>query len=290
LAWSHRGLLAITGDAGTVQLWSLQGRPRLLRALRGLGSVNKQPEVIASIAFSSDGSLVAAGDVNHMPTSVKYRFGTVAVWDSSSGRLLWKHRSKSGTVNALSFAPDGAVLAAGYEDGTVVLYDARTGKVRRTLTLQGGGKFSFETLTFAPTGLLATGTWAGIVQLWNPTNGREVGRPTLVAAAPVASISFDSTGDTFATTGGSDGLAKLWRTSTLQQFGATFPGDPGSWGTARFTGGGSQLVVAYDDDPGKVWPTSVGAWKRHACSVAGRSFTREEWRRFVGDRPYASTC
>jgi WD40 repeat protein len=290
LAWSHRGLLAITGDAGTVQLWSLQGRPRLLRALRGLGSVNKQPEVIASIAFSSDGSLVAAGDVNHTPTSVKYRFGTVAVWDSSSGRLLWKHRSKSGTVNALSFAPDGAVLAAGYEDGTVVLYDARTGKVRRTLTLQGGGKFSFETLTFAPTGLLATGTWAGIVQLWNPTNGREVGRPTLVAAAPVASISFDSTGDTFATTGGSDGLAKLWRTSTLQQFGATFPGDPGSWGTARFTGGGSQLVVAYDDDTGKVWPTSVGAWKRHACSVAGRSFTREEWRRFVGDRPYASTC
>lgn len=30
--------------------------------------------------------------------------------------------------------------------------------------------------------------------------------------------------------------------------------------------------------------------ERHACAVAGRSFTREEWRRFVGDRAYATTC
>jgi WD40 repeat protein len=113
---------------------------------------------------------------------------------------------------------------------------------------------------------------------------------TLVAAAPVASISFDPTGDTFATSGGSDGLAKLWRTSTQQQFGATFPGEPGMWGTARYTNDGSRLVVIYEDGTGDVWPTSIGAWERHACAVAGRSLTREEWRRFVGDRAYATTC
>jgi WD40 repeat protein/DNA-binding SARP family transcriptional activator len=290
LAWSSGGTLAVTGDSGAVQLWRADGSPRLIRRLRALRSVNGQPEVVTSVAFSGDGSLVAAGDVNHTPRSVRYRLGTVAVWDASSGRLLWQHRSRSGTVNAVAFGPDGKLLAAGYEDGTVVLYDARTGRLARALHLEGGGGFLFETLAFSPDGLLATGTWAGIVQLWDVATGREVGRPTLVAAAPVASISFDPTGETFATSGGSDGLAKLWRTSSLQQFGSTFPGEPGTWGTARYTADGSRLVVVYDDGAGYVWPTSPAAWERHACAVAGRSFTREEWRRYVGGRRYEATC
>jgi hypothetical protein len=83
---------------------------------------------------------------------------------------------------------------------------------------------------------------------------------------------------------------KLWRTSTLQQFGAAFPGDPGQWATARYTPNGSVLVVSYEDETGDVWPASVQAWEQHACAVAGRSFTYEEWRRFVGGRAYAKTC
>jgi WD40 repeat protein len=228
--------------------------------------------------------------VNHTPATVHYRFGTVAVWDASTGRLLWRRRSRRGTANAVAFSPDGKLVAAGYENGVAVLYDARTGALLRTLSLQGGGDFSFETLAFSPTGLLATGTWAGIVQLWDPRSGREIGRPTLVAAAPVASIAFDPTGQTFATTGGSDGLAKLWRTSTLQQFGSTFPGDPGQWSTARYALQGNELVVVHEDGTGEVWPTSLAEWERHACAVAGRNFTHEEWRRFVGNRPYAPTC
>ena len=62
-----------------------------------------------------------------------------------------------------------------------------------------------------------------------------MGKETLVASAPVASIAFDPKDAIFATAGGSDGLAKLWDTKTLQQFGATFPGDPGQWGNAEFT-------------------------------------------------------
>jgi WD40 repeat protein len=261
-----------------------------VRRLRGLASFNKQPEVVTAAAFSPDGALLAAGDVDHTPGMTPYRFGTVAVWNASTGRLAWRHRSRRGTVNVVAFSPDGKLLAAGYENGVVVLYDARSGAPLRTLSLEGGGDFSFETLAFSPTGLLATGTWAGIVQLWDPRSGREIGRPTLVAAAPVASIAFDPTGQTFATTGGSDGLVKLWRTSTLQQFGTTFPGDPGQWSTARYAMHGRELVVLHEDGTGEIWPTSLAAWERHACSVAGRNLTREEWRRFVGNRRYDATC
>jgi WD40 repeat protein len=290
LAWSSTGDLAVTGENGLVQLWNARGTPKRLRALTGLHSTNGQPETISGADFSPDGSLFVAGDVNHTPGTTPYRFGTTAVWDVRSGRLLWKARSKKGWIMAVAVSPDGRLVAAAREDGMALVYEARTGRLVRAFKLEGAGDFELATLAFDPDGTLATGSWAGIVQRWNPTTGAQVGRSTLVAAAPVSSIAFDPTGQTFATTGGSDGLAKIWDTKTQQQFGATFPGDPGQWGNAKFTPDGSKLVVVYDDGTGFIWPASPQAWEQHACAVAGRNFTSEEWRRFVGGRRYSTVC
>jgi hypothetical protein len=49
-------------------------------------------------------------------------------------------------------------------------------------------------------------------------------------------------------------------------------------------------VVVYDDGSGDVWPVSVAAWKSHACAVAERNLTREEWSRFVTGRAFARVC
>ena len=49
-------------------------------------------------------------------------------------------------------------------------------------------------------------------------------------------------------------------------------------------------MVLYDDGTGFVWPTSVDAWERHACQVAHRNPTHEEWQRFVGGRSYSRVC
>jgi WD40 repeat protein len=248
--------------------------------------VNKQPEAVISIAFSPDGRLLAAGDVNH--TSGNAPLGTVAVWDVRSGRLLWKKTGTAGTIGTVAFAPDGKTLAAGDATGAIRLLDPRTGRAMRAVHLLGGGE---EVAVFAPDGTLATGNGAGIVQRWNPRTGAQIGHPALVATAPVASISFAPDGKTFATTGGSDGLAKIWVTKTEQQFGATFPGDPGQWGNAAYTPDGSKLIVVYADGKAFAWPASVGSWEQHACKVAGRNFTREEWSRFVGSgHAYARVC
>jgi WD40 repeat protein/class 3 adenylate cyclase len=290
LAWSSPGDLAVTGSDGLVQLWDVRGTPRLVRKLEGLRSTNGQPETVTDVVFSPDGRLLAAGDVNHTPSTVNYRFGSTAVWEVRSGRLLWKARSRKGWITSVAFSADGNLLAAGREDGRALVYDARTGRLEQHFKLEGGGLFEQTTVAFDPDGTLATGTWAGIVQHWDPRSGGRIGGPSLVAAAPVASISFDSSGATFATAGGSDGLAKLWDSKTGQQFGATFPGDPGHWGNAQFTRDGSSLVVIYDDGTGFVWPTSVRVWEQHACAVAGRNFTDEEWHRFVGGRSKSRVC
>ena len=288
MAWSRRGQLAVSGDSGHVQLWDVTGRPRRVRLLRGLRSINKQPEAVTTVAFSPDGRRVAAGDVNHTPGVTPYRLGSAAVWDADSGKLLWRVTTRHGWVKAVSFSPDGTTVVAAREDGVVVLYDATSGHRKRALRMQGGG--SGEVAAFAPDGILATGNESGIVELWDPATGVRIGHPTVVAAAPVASINFDPSGDTFATTGGSDGAVKLWTAATQQQFGATFPGSPGNQGNAAYTPDGSRVIVIYEDGTGYVWPATVRAWEEHACQVAGRDLTREEWSRFVTGRHYTRVC
>lgn len=288
LAWSSKGTIAVTGSSGHVSLWAPGREPRLLRSLHGLGPVRKQPEAVETATFSPDGRLLAAGDVAHTPPqNRRYRFGTVAVWDVASGKLLWKLRTKAGAVTCVAFSHDGTMLAVGRETGTVTLYNPRTGRPGETVHLEAAA--SPQALAFTADGTLVSGDSSGIIDRWNPGTGQRVGQPTLVAAAPVASLAFAPSGTTFATAGGSDGLAKLWTTATGQQFGSTFPGDPGQWGNAQYTPDGSHLIVVYQDGKGFVWPTSLRAWEQHACAVAGRNFTPEEWSRFVGGH-YSRVC
>ena len=182
-----------------------------------MGSINGVREIVTTVAFSPDGGLVAAGDVNHTPAT-RSRGDTARLPSGtpSSGKLLWLLRKKTGWVNSVAFSPDGKTVAAAYETGPVVLYDARTGEPSGSLRPEGaGGLHATRPSRTRPTGSLVTGSWAGIVQRWNPADGAELGRPTLVATAPVVRISFSPDGSIFATAGGSDNLAKLWTTSTL---------------------------------------------------------------------------
>ena len=81
-------------------------------------------------------------------------------------------------------------------------------------------------------------------------------------------------------------MARLWLTEALP----AFTGEPGRWGNGAFSAAGDQLFVLYDDGRGFRWPMALGAWEQHACAVAGRNLTREEWARFVTGYPYGQVC
>jgi WD40 repeat protein len=288
LAWSPRGsVIAVGAYDGPVQLWDVSAKPRRLRILRGLHSVNHQPEAVRGVAFSPDGSLVAATDRNNTPPGPTPYFGSIAVWRAATGAPVLSPHRLPAVADSLTFDPAGKRVVVGLEDGRVQVMRAADGRVERTLHPTGAPVMA---LAFAPDGTLMTGTWSGIVERWDVSSGKKLSGPVLVAPAPVASISFDPSGGVFATVGGSDGTVKLWTTSTLQQFGFDFPAVAGSWGNARFTPDGRNLVVVFDDGRGVVWPAAVRAWEDHACRVAGRNLTREEWSRFVSGRSYEQVC
>ncbi|MDX6413556.1 MAG: hypothetical protein QOH23_966 [Gaiellaceae bacterium] len=289
LAWSPAGrLIAATGSSGQVEIWDVAGAPRRVHRLRGLHSVNGLPEAVQSVAFSPDGAIVAAADLNHTPGTLPLA-GRVAAWRVGTGHPLWPPRNLGSAAAAIAFAPDGRRMAVGLDDGRTRIVEVDSAKTQRTLP-RFAENDGVTAVAFARDGTLATGMNSGVVRLWNPATGEEIGHPTQVAAAPVGSISFHPDGKTFATAGGSDGIVKLWTTKTQQQFGNAFPGPPGPWGHAQFVASGNRLVVVYGGGEAFVWPTSVAAWKEHACAVAGRNLTREEWARFVGNRPYTKVC
>jgi WD40 repeat protein/DNA-binding SARP family transcriptional activator/energy-coupling factor transporter ATP-binding protein EcfA2 len=290
LAWSPGGSeLAVSGHSGMVQLWTVRGTPRWLRSFTGLRSLTGLPEAVQAIAFGRGGTLLAASDINHT-RGTGPPDGHVAVWRTSTGGLLAPPRNLGQAGDSIAFSRDGHALAVGLDQGPTLILDATSGRVRQTLHPFGGAdNLGVTALAFTPDGKLATGSWAGIVQLWNLGSGHALGHPVLVAAGPVASISFDPSGSRFATSA-SDGSTKLWFTDTLQQEGSDLQGRPGTWGNAAFSRDGGKLIAIYDDGQGFEWPATPDAWKQHACAVAGRNLTREEWARFVTGHRYAPVC
>jgi WD40 repeat protein len=296
LAWSPVGSeLAVGGNDDRLQLWDVRGAPHLVRTLTMAPPTRHVPGAIQSVAFSADGRLIAASDVsnNLAKFAVNER---IAIWQTRTGAPITSALQRGTFANAVAFSPDGRLLAVatGDEveggDGRVLILDSSNGTQLQTIHPLESDNGGTTSLAFAPNGTLATGTYAGIVQLWHPSTGASISHPVLVAAAPVASIAFDPSGQRFATAGGPEGGLKLWFTSSLQQDGATLDPEEGTAGNAQFTPDGQLLLAINADGHGSLWPVSTPALANHACAVAGRNLTREEWSRFITGYRYSQVC
>jgi WD40 repeat protein len=298
LAWSPAGgMLAVGAHSGVVQLWDVSARPRLLRALVGLGSLPAgQAEAVQSLAFSPNAQLLAASDktegsaIGHTLVSP---IAMVATWNVQTGAAAAEPAELDAGAgmngsDVVAFSPDSKLLAVSLLTGGVRLFDPATGATLRTLPDPGDQTIS---LAFAPKGhLLAAGTQGGTVEMWDPVTGKQLGSPLLADSSGIAGIAFDAGGRRFVTTGAQDAGAKLWFAASLEQEGPRLTADPGTTASAAFAPSGDGLLVF--DNLGRVftWPTGVAAWEQRACSLAGRNLTRAEWTQLVGGGHYASVC
>jgi WD40 repeat protein len=301
LAWSPAGhQLAVGGHSGLVQLWGTDGQPRLVHPLAGLESKFGEPEAIQAVAFSSDGKLVAASDDDKVGsnggTTSNADYASLAIWRAATGRPI---ASPSG-LNAqgghgtepfagddlIAFSPSGRLLAMSLFDLSIVVFDASRGDIVQAWP----SDTPTTSLAFAPDGTLAVGTAAGTVELWNAVTGEQIGSPVVVGATAVTSIAFDPSGRRFVTAGLGDSTVKLWFTATLQQQGSALSVDQGGTASAAFEPDGDHLLAVDDAGHGFTWPTSLTAWERRACTVAGRNLTRQEWSQLITARRYTSVC
>ncbi|KAG8934376.1 hypothetical protein FRC02_010121 [Tulasnella sp. 418] len=169
VAFSHDSRQIVSGSRDkTVCIWdAVTGT--LIKRLEG------HTEYVQSVAFSHDSRQIVSGS----------RDKTVCIWDAVTGTLIkrleghtdyvqsvaFSHDSRqivSGSYS-VAFSPDGTRIASGTEDGTIAIWDAKTGILVRKLEGHSGW---VNSVAFSPDGMLiASGSDDGDVATWDTTQG-----------------------------------------------------------------------------------------------------------------------
>ncbi len=161
-----------------------------------------------------------------------------------------------------SVSPDGRLLAEPQRDGTVRLWDLRTGQVHRTLHWSTSRQLAIFS---ADATLLAVGGNDGTIVIWDVASGERVGTP-IRAGDGIAYGQFDPSDPSrlFAVDNG--GHVALWDRSVPdapRQIGPPlqFPAQPGDYPMVVVNADGSRLAA------GIFGGTSTRVWDAHSGTV-----------------------
>jgi WD40 repeat protein len=233
VAFSPTGsFLAAGTTSGSAQLWNIASRT--LVATLASGTDNP----VSAVAFGRDGILAAL-----TPGAVRLAdINGISTIDGPSTTLT---AVDTGTAMSVAFSRDGTLLAAGFSDSQVVVWNVARRKVLVRL-LSAEESALTGAVAFSPAGhMLAVGTKNGTVVLLNVDSPRVTATlrpPDGLGNSPVDSVAFSPQGDTLAA-GTGNGSVLLWKVASGQPVAPVQPGGNGDpAGSVAFSPTGQYLA------------------------------------------------
>ncbi|MBA3481847.1 MAG: WD40 repeat domain-containing protein [Pirellulales bacterium] len=233
--------LASAGGDGAVKVW--ESKTGKLTQTLDTGS-----EFVVSIAYHPDGKRVATVGMDQQ----------AKIWDLATGREVFAGPCDTvhtnGASQSVAFSPDGRLLAAGTE-GAVNVWAWE--KQQLLHTFPGHEKHGIS-VAFTRKGRLASGSWGGIVRLWDAeAGGKPLGRfpESRKARQPVGAMAFSEDGRRLATASYGRRV-EIWDTvkgkllHTLQHSGLVF--------CVALSRDGQRLASAGEDQTVRIWDTESG--------------------------------
>jgi WD40 repeat protein len=210
--------LASGGQDGIIKQWSVQAI-----AAAHYRAGEDTPKMAL---FSPDGRLMARVGSGHLE-SRQVADPTVRIYDVSTQqrRVTLRDQNATGFI-AAAFSPDSRLIAVSEDNGTVRLWDARTGETAGALQ---GVQEQVLTLAFSPDGkTLATGGMGGrdgiTVRLWNLATEQQIGRLGDYFG-PINALAFSPDGRLLVTGDGA-GELRWWNMDSLQEIAGPIYGPP----------------------------------------------------------------